>query len=507
MAESSDTMNIIVRLRDQVSKTLRNVQREIKLLPRATKLASVGFTHLKTKAIALKNAVFGLQGMIVGLGLGLTAKGFLDVAASFEAMEIKLDVLTKGKGKETLEELNEWALKMPVNTQEAVGSFTRMMAMGLDPTIDKLATLVDVASIFGDDVLSRVSRQLGQMASSARISAEDLNTIAETGLNVRKYLTEAFGSIEDLQKKVRTGAIDIKAAINVIWEGMAKEYAGAAAKAQKTWQGLWNTFVSFLVEIQRKIMDAGVFEELKNIIGEVNIWLEKWLKQNAKLIKTKVPEWIEKVKSKLELIWKIITYDPAILEYGLLGLAVWGRKGAVVIGGMMHLKNVIANMGKGLALVSMGLIKMTDLAAANFQELEALIEGADAALERMGEGDVKFFKIDEDAMHKDIDDALNDFFAFLDKKASKKKPLKPVKIQTILAGDVSDLQAMNARLLSQLDYMYEQGTIKAEEYYTKKKELLEQGFQDELIILEKLKSLEKDPTKRDTIEKQIQCQL
>jgi len=95
----------------------------------------------------------------IGYGLARVAGSFLEVAASFEQMEVKLDTLTRGRGKETLEAINAWAITMPVNTRAAVDSFVLMQAMGLDPTIEKLQILTDVAAIFGDDVLKRVSLQ------------------------------------------------------------------------------------------------------------------------------------------------------------------------------------------------------------------------------------------------------------------------------------------------------------------------------------------------------------
>ena len=113
------------------------------------------------------------------------AGSFLDVAASFEKMEVKLDALTRGRGTETLEEINEWAIKMPVNTREAVDAFVTMQAMGLDPTIDKMQILTDVSSIFGDDVLGRVALAFGQMSTLGRVSAQDLNQLAQAGINAR----------------------------------------------------------------------------------------------------------------------------------------------------------------------------------------------------------------------------------------------------------------------------------------------------------------------------------
>lgn len=214
--------------------------------------------------LGAKTAIVGFAG---AYGLQRVASGFLTTAASFEAMQIKLDTLTRGKGTETLEKINKWALEMPVNTQEAVAAFTTMQAMGLDPTIEKMETLVDVASIFGDEALGRVSLALGQMSSLGKINAQDLNQLAQVGINARKIIKEAFGmGYEEVQK----AGIDIQEVIEAIWQGLDANFSGAARKSMTSWRGLWATFKSYLVEFQRQVMGAGVFDYIKEELGDIN---------------------------------------------------------------------------------------------------------------------------------------------------------------------------------------------------------------------------------------------
>ncbi len=164
---SSNTISILIKARDLASKELVTV--------------SKGLSTVGKEARSVSGVLFSLKTALAGAGMGLLAKDTLDTASSFEQLETKLDALTKGKGPETLEEINEWALEMPVNTQKAVDSFAMMQAMGLDPTIEKMETLVDAASIFGEDTMPRVARALGQMQTLGKLSAEELNQMAEAG--------------------------------------------------------------------------------------------------------------------------------------------------------------------------------------------------------------------------------------------------------------------------------------------------------------------------------------
>jgi len=289
------------------------------------------FDKVSAEASALQGRLLGLQGTVLllagGYGVTRLASGFLDTATSFEQMRLKLDALTKGKGLETLEAINAWALRMPVNTQKAVNTFVMMKAMGLDPTIQSMQTLVDVSVLFGEDAMPRVARSLGQMKTLGKLSAEELNQLSEAGINARKYLTEAFGmSVEEIQK----AGISIDRVIKAIMRGLDKDFGGAAERAMNNWQGLTAAFQSYVTEIQREVMSAGVFRALKDELSSINTELSNWLENNRELIRQKVPEYVKNVREQIKDTWNFIKANESMLEYGLVGLALLGRKGLLV---------------------------------------------------------------------------------------------------------------------------------------------------------------------------------
>ena len=106
--QSSDTLNIIVSAKDRAAKTtFRSLNKELKSTQLNLKGIGASYTKLKGSIFNLKTAILGAIG---GIGFTTLAKGALETASSFEQMEVKLNALTKGKGKQTLDELNEWAL-------------------------------------------------------------------------------------------------------------------------------------------------------------------------------------------------------------------------------------------------------------------------------------------------------------------------------------------------------------------------------------------------------------
>ena len=246
---------------------------------------------------SLKNTVFSLKGALAGLGAGMAAKSFIDTAASFERLEVKLNALTKGAGTQTLKEINAWALEMPVNTAKAVDTFSMMMAMGLDPTIEKMQTLVDVSVLFGEDAMPRVARALGQMQTLGRVTAEDLNQLSEVGINARKYLTEAFGKTVE---EVQASGMEIDQVVGAIMAGLERDFGGSAAAMMDSWDGLTATFASYVTEIQRQIMGNGVFAALKTELKEINTWMSAWVETNNDLIAQSMVGVIEGIGTALE---------------------------------------------------------------------------------------------------------------------------------------------------------------------------------------------------------------
>lgn len=246
MPTGTEELLIVVRLKDAASQGLRAL--------------ATGVSGVRGAIDVASNALFSFKGLLAGIGAGVVARQFVGVASSFEDMQIKLDALTKGKGVETLERINEWAKTMPVNTQQAVSTFAMMRAMGLDPTIEKMQTLVDTSVLFGEDAMPRIARALGQMATLGRLSGEELNQLSEVGINARKYITQAFGkTVEEVQRS----GIEITKVVDAIWNGLNAEFGGSAERARTTWRGMMVELQSYWTEFARQVMGSGVFDYIK----------------------------------------------------------------------------------------------------------------------------------------------------------------------------------------------------------------------------------------------------
>jgi len=158
------------------------------------------------------------------------------------------------------------------------------------------------------------------------------------------------------------------------WTKADSKIRGSTDELAKNWDGMISMISDKWFQFRNLVMDAGVFDELKKYLSEVNERFGDWIKANDKIIKQKVPEYVKKIKEGLKKIWDVISYDPAIIEWGIVGLAIGGKKGAVLMGSLAHMKTWVENLSKALGLASKGVISFKDIATANFKELEELIE-------------------------------------------------------------------------------------------------------------------------------------
>jgi tape measure domain-containing protein len=239
MAANTGTIRLELVVDDKGSVALSNAAlKGIFALDRLRVKSSMVARLMRSSFASVKSGIGGIidklmnwktaLASLVGFGgFGLLANQTINGASSFENMRLSLDTMTKGQGATTLNQLNEWALKMPVNTQKAVQSFIMMRAMGLDPTLAQMTTLVDTMSALGGnaETLEGIARALGQIQTKGKVSAEELMQLAERGVPVFEILRERFGEVD-------TSSLNAAQAIEAIFAGLDERFGGMSKKQQ-----------------------------------------------------------------------------------------------------------------------------------------------------------------------------------------------------------------------------------------------------------------------------------
>ena len=267
------TLQKVASTTDKSGKEMRQWRNEVDKATGEARQMDRAIKSMSSSLNSLRNMILGTAGVY---GLKKLAGGFLETASSMEQLRLTLDTLTKGRGEEWFRRLNEWAMKMPVNTQKAIQMFTMLQAMGLNPTLQTMTTLVDATAALGGrtDTLEGIARALGQMAAKGRVSAEELMQLTERGIPAYRILQEELGLTAAQVANIGKEAISSDVAIAALLRGMEQRYGGMSERIQSAWKGLSETLKSYWIEFQRLVMEAGPLQVLeamaKNIVEQLD---------------------------------------------------------------------------------------------------------------------------------------------------------------------------------------------------------------------------------------------
>lgn len=166
-----------------------------------------------TKAInnlpnSIRGATSGLQNALRGIGFAYLAKEAVEIVGKFDRMERGMTTLTGSAegARRRMDELRE-ASKLPgVDFAQAVQADIKLQSVGVSAEMSKQAIIQfgNALSLAGgtSQDLDGVILALTQIISKGKVSAEEINQIAERVPQVRKVMKEAFGTAdtEALQK-------------------------------------------------------------------------------------------------------------------------------------------------------------------------------------------------------------------------------------------------------------------------------------------------------------------
>ena len=250
----------------RINKFLGKTQREFRNTTRSIKRMATSIFSLKRLAV----------GAFVGWGVKRLADSFIETGSSMDKLQLSLDTITKGEGAEWFKKLNEWALKMPINTTKAIQAFTSMRAMGLKPSIADMTTLVDTTSALGGgaDTLLGIARALGQIKTKGRVSTEELLQLAERGVPAFEILRNKMGLTADQLGNIGRAGLDAQTTIDALVAGMEERFGGQSEKMQTMWAGMVESLKSYWTEFKRLVMESGVMEYLENNLADLVAWVE-----------------------------------------------------------------------------------------------------------------------------------------------------------------------------------------------------------------------------------------
>lgn len=264
----------------KVAASAASIARKAVTLPiKVVDYATRPLRKLLNYALSLKGVLTGLVvgqmgNQLIGNPLGLAdqySNAFLGFETLFRSEE---------RAQNMMNDLDEFARTTPFKTSNVIEQSQKMLAMGWDAQdLIKDMTIIGDASAAlgkGDEGLQRIVLALAQIKSKGKLSTEELNQLAEAGVNAKSYISEGLGYGTDdaakaqMAKDLEGGKIGGGAAVSMILSGMERDYSGMMAKtASETVEGIKSNLEdTFEINIFRK-WGQGLQEGAKRGLGSL----------------------------------------------------------------------------------------------------------------------------------------------------------------------------------------------------------------------------------------------
>jgi len=255
------------------------IQANTRPLRQANQAVDRASRRMTSALSGVTRAAFSLQGAFAAIGAGYLGYQFIEAASRAEQLRVQLDTLT-GRGQETFQKLNKWAAQMPVNTEKAIDVFKRLQAMGLDPTLKTMTRLTDASMALTGSTqgLQQISRALGQISVKGKVSAEELNQLAEAGYNARETLKKQFNlaaqDFDNLAKTFRERGISTQKVVDTLLRDMEQKFGGTSRALADSWSGLMARLQHQWWNFRREVMKSGPFQAMKKSLDSFLSYLE-----------------------------------------------------------------------------------------------------------------------------------------------------------------------------------------------------------------------------------------
>jgi len=241
-----------------------------------------------------------LTGMFAGYAFNKMVRGPIALADALVQAEVGFETMlgSAEAAKNMMNEIKAFAIKTPFSTQGIVQQTQRMMAFGWEAqnVLRDMERIGNAAAATGrgEEGMGRIILALGQIRMKGKLSAEELNQLAEAGVRAREYISKGLGvDIPTMSKMAEKGLIDANKAVDLILQGMS-EFDGQMDKtATKTLTGLISqikdTFEVSIIEKWGKGLQTGAIDglsKLNNFLTTNRGRLDKWGETFEKIGKT-----------------------------------------------------------------------------------------------------------------------------------------------------------------------------------------------------------------------------
>ena len=365
---------LILRLVDKATAPARAAMRSIERiggdsLMRQAERVNAGARLMGAGLTDVGNAALRGGTVVAAYGAGMTAlaASFVKPAAQFEQFTVQLTTLegSAAGAEKAMAWIETFATKTPLSVEETVQAYARLRAFGLDPTTGSLQAMVDTMAATGGgaEKLDGLTLALGQAWTKGKLQGEEAMQMLERGVPVWDLLAEAMGkSAAEVQKLSEQGKLG-REEITLLTDALGARYSGASKKASQTWDGITSNLSDQWTRFQRMVMDAGLFDWMKDKLEGLLDKLDEMAKDGTLQI------WATSLAANIELalsgIFKAISgiyffikddLYPA-LESVAIAVGGWDVLGWIALALMFS--GTLLKVASGIRLIAAGLLLLS----------------------------------------------------------------------------------------------------------------------------------------------------
>ena len=280
------TYSGMLKIRDsEALASIRKVTSGAEHLARKTWTAVVKIKDLATAPLrGIKNMLFSIKSLVLAITAGFAAKTLIGnpiaLADQYSSAKVSFSTLLgESDAQKMMDDLDAFARKSPFDTTGVISNAQKMIAMGWDSEnlIEDMEILGDAAASTGNlnQGLESIVRAMAQIKTKGRLSTEELNQLAEAGINAKAMLAEQMGygtgdeGIAKMTEDLEKGAIASDQAIEALMAGMMRFKGMMDGVSRETASGLWSQIKdTFQINVFRK-WGLGLQDGAKKGLGTI----------------------------------------------------------------------------------------------------------------------------------------------------------------------------------------------------------------------------------------------
>lgn len=355
---------------------------------RGAKTAGNAIKGIGTQAVAVKNAVFSLQGALVAIGGTAVATSFIRTASSMERLRTQLKTLTGStqNAADAFDFLTDFTTRTPYEIEQVTEAYAKLKALGLDPTEESLTSFGNTASAMG--------RDLNQMIEAvADATTMEFERLKEFGIKASQEGDNVKFTFQGVTTSVQKNAADIESYLIAIGNN---QFGGAMADQMNTFDGAISNLRGSWTLFQDQLMNSGPFDLLKGLIdqtasalfGDPDSVTEAathagmaitTFMQDAILGAATVMDFMKplanSIKNTVNALWEGFNALPDwAKEIGVVGALVFGKKGKVALLTMAAAGGRIKDITDWTTAYLNGQIGAAEFFTATLDEIPAKLE-------------------------------------------------------------------------------------------------------------------------------------